>query len=116
MRIFLDNSVPAGLRLYLRHHQVLTAPNQRWERLENGELLKAVEDAGFEVMITSDQNLQYQQNLKNRKIALVVLGSNRWPMLQTLLPEIVAAVDAASAQSYTFVDVPLPPKPVYRPL
>ena len=60
MRIFLDNSVPAGLRHYLGDHQVTTAPNQRWERLENGDLLKAVEAAGFDVMITSDQNLEYQ--------------------------------------------------------
>jgi hypothetical protein len=58
--------------------------------LENGELLKAVEEAGFEVMITSDENLEYQQNLKNRKTALVVLGFQSRPMLQSLLPEIVA--------------------------
>ncbi|MGH9621152.1 MAG: hypothetical protein ACRD45_15785 [Bryobacteraceae bacterium] len=111
MRIFLDNSIPAGLRRYLSHHQVVTAANQRWEELENGELLRLVEGAGFDVMITADQDLEYQQNLRNRKIALVVLGSNRWAYMQKCVPEIVAAVDAARASSYAFIEVPLPPKP-----
>lgn len=57
MRVFLDNNVPADLRHHLKHHEVATAPNQRWERLENGDLLNAVETAGLDVMVTSDQNL-----------------------------------------------------------
>jgi len=114
MRIFLDNSAPAGLRRHLRHHQVATAPNQRWERLENGELLKAVENAGFEVMITADQNLEYQQNLSERKLALIVLGSNRWSYVKKYVREIVAAADAAQSNSYAFIEVPMPPKPPYR--
>ncbi len=66
-------------------------------------------------MITSDQNLEYQQNLSERKIALVVLGSNRWPYVKEHISEIVAAVDAAQTNSYVFIEVPLPPKPPYTP-
>jgi hypothetical protein len=113
MRIFLDNSAPASLRRYLRCHQVATAPNQRWERFENGELLKTLENAGFAVMITSDQNLEYQQNLSERKIALIVLGSNRWRYVREHIEEIVAAAEAAQTNSYAFIEVPLPPKPPY---
>jgi len=50
-----------------------------WHLLKNGALIKAAESAGFEVMVTSDKNLRYQQNLANRKIALVLLPSGRWP-------------------------------------
>lgn len=115
MRIFLDNSVPAGLRRHLKHHYVLTAANQRWERLENGDLLQAVEDANFDVMVTADQNLEYQQNLAKRKVALVVLGAGNWPIIRNHLSEIVAAVDMAGPNSYAYIEMPLPPKPQYVP-
>jgi hypothetical protein len=84
--------------------------------LENGELLKAVEEAGFEVMITSDQNLEYQQNLKNRKTALVVL---RLQSLANAAKSIAGNCRLLWMQlrpRATYVEVPLPPKPVYKPL
>jgi hypothetical protein len=72
MRVFLDQDAPHGIRRYLKKHsdhEVVTAAHQRWELLKNGALLKAIEDAGFDVLVTADQNLKYQQNLTNRKIA-----------------------------------------------
>jgi hypothetical protein len=114
LRVFLDNSVPVGIRRYLEHHQVSTALNQRWEKLENGELLKVVESSGFDVMITADQNIAYQQNLKERKIALVVLGSNRWTLVRDHIDAIVDAVNAAGLNSYTFIEIPVPDKPAYK--
>jgi hypothetical protein len=117
MRIFLDQDAPYGIRRYLKNHhpdhEVVTAAHQRWELLKNGALLKVVEDAGFEVFVTADQNLQYQQNLKGRKIALVVLGNGNWPIVQKHLPEIAAAIDAATPNSYAFIEMPLPPKRPY---
>jgi hypothetical protein len=79
-------------------------------RLENGELLKTAEEAGFDVMVTSDQNIKYQQNLKGRKLALVVLGSNIWPIVLEHGETIRAMVDAASWGSYEFIEMPLPPR------
>jgi len=53
-----------------------------WERLRNGALLDSAEQAGFEVLVTCDQNIRYQQNFTDRKLAVVVLSTNRWPKLR----------------------------------
>ena len=112
MLILFDKNVPAGVRRSLGHHDVRTFDKTGWPiQLENGELLTAAERAGFDVMVTSDQNIQYQQNLTGRKLALVVLGSNIWPIVRTYAAEITARVDAAKPGSYQFVEMPVPPKP-----
>ncbi len=64
-------------------------------------------------MVTADQNIAYQQNLKDRKIALVVLGAGHWPIVRNHLFEIMAAVETAIANSYAFIAMPLPPKRKY---
>ena len=79
-------------------------------QLENGELLKAAETAAFDAMVTSDQNILYQQNLKGRKLALVVLGSNIWPIVRIHGVAIAAKVDEVMPGSYQFTEMPLPPK------
>ena len=79
-------------------------------QLENGELLRVAEASGFDVMVTSDQNIRYQQNLTGRKLALVVLGSNIWPVVRDHGAAIAAKVAAATPGSYEFIEMPLPPK------
>jgi hypothetical protein len=69
-------------------------------------LLNAAEEAGFAVLLTADPNMAYQQNLKGRKIAVVVLGKNRWPLIQPHVTHVIAAVDAAEPGSYIVVDIP----------
>ncbi len=77
LRILFDKNVPVGVRRLLPGHEVRTFPQMQWHpQLENGELLKAGEASGFDVMVTSDQNIRYQQDLSGRRLALVVLGSN----------------------------------------
>ena len=110
MRILLDKNVPVQLRRQLLGHLVESNANRGWGEVENGDLLTMAERYGFDIMITADQNIKYQQNLARRKIALVVLGSNRWPLLRKHILEIRAAVDEAHVNSYTFIEVPLPPK------
>jgi hypothetical protein len=68
--------------------------------------LGVAEAAGFEVLLTTDNNLANQQNLKGRKIAIVVISRNRWRLVQRMIRKIVAAVNAAEPGSYTLVDVP----------
>jgi hypothetical protein len=83
----------------------------RWpDQLENGDLLRLAEESGFDVMVTSDQNIRYQQNLSGRKLALVVLGSNIWPIVRRYSAVIVATVAAAKAGSYDFIEIPFPQK------
>lgn len=100
MRVLLDKNVPYGVRRFLSHHSVETVDDRGWQQISNGELLAAAELAGFEVVVTADQNIVYQQNLRNRKIALVILGSNIWPLVQTYSYEIDARVSAAEPGTY----------------
>jgi hypothetical protein len=112
LRILFDKNVPLGVRRLLPGHEVRTFVEMRWHpQLENGELLKAGEAAGFDVIVTSDQNIVYQQNLARRKLALVVLGSNIWPIVRDHGATIAAKVDAARPGTYDFIEMPLRPKP-----
>ena len=112
MRILFDKNVPAGVRGFLPNHEVRTFVEMHWpDQLENGELLTMAERAGFDVMVTSDQNIRYQQNLSRRKLALVVLGSNIWPVVKQYGAAIAVRVDRASPGGYDFIEMPLPPKP-----
>lgn len=112
MRILFDKNVPIGVRRFLPQHEVRTMASMQWpERLKNGELLNLAEQAGFDVLVTCDQNIPYQQNLTRRKLAFVALGSNFWPIVRQHGAEIADAVDAATPGSYSFIEMPLPPKP-----
>ena len=89
-----------------------TFVEMQWHpQIEDGELLRVAEASRFDVMVTSDQNIRYQQNLTGRKLALVVLGSNIWPVVRDHGAAIAAKVDAATPGSYEFIEMPLPPKP-----
>jgi hypothetical protein len=106
MRVLFDNGTPRGLAAYLTGHIVEEARLYSWEELANGDLIEAAEGAGFEVLVTNDKNIRYQQNLKDRQIALVVLGNSQWPMVKLVAAAIFAAVDAANPGSYVEVAVP----------
>jgi hypothetical protein len=106
MLVLLDNGAPRGLARLLEGHSVEEARVRGWEELANGELLDVAEQAGFEVLVTTDKNIRYQQNLKTRKIALVVLQHSQWPMVKLVAEKIVAAVNSAQPGSYVEVEVP----------
>ena len=82
MRILFDNSTPRGLAPFLTGHSIEEARSRGWDGLSNGELIDAAERAGFEIIVTADKNIHYQQNLTSRKIALVVLEHSQWPMVK----------------------------------
>jgi hypothetical protein len=106
MRIILDESVPQKLRLLIdSRHTVMTTWFQGWSGLKNGALLGAAEDAGFDLFVTADQELSYQQNLIGRKIAVLVLSTNNWSVIRDRVAEIAAAIDAATSGSFAFVDI-----------
>ena len=106
MRVLFDQGTPAPLRHVLVGHSVSTAFELGWATLKNGELLDAAENNSFDVFITTDTNLKYQQNIKSRRIAIVVLGTTSWPRLK-LVPElIVCVINASTAGSYVEVAIP----------
>jgi hypothetical protein len=106
MLILFDNGTPRGVARALTHHTVKEARAQGWDNLQNGELLDAAEAAGFDLLLTTDQNLRYQQNLSGRRIAIVVLMKSRWKLVRQQLPMIVAAVDASLPGGYVQVEIP----------
>jgi hypothetical protein len=111
LRILFDKNVPVGVRRFLNRHEVRTVVELNWPlQLENGELLKTAEKAGFDVMVTADQNIQYQQNLTNRRLALVVLGSNIWPIVRKHEAAIATVVEQAAPRTYHFIEMPVPPR------
>lgn len=82
-----------------------TASEQGWSTLLNGELLRVAEEAGFEVFLTTDTNLRYQQNMEGRKLAIVALSRNRWSIVKPMLDKIVEAVMAAKPGTFTIVEI-----------
>jgi hypothetical protein len=106
MKILFDNGTPKPIARYLAGHVVTRARQIGWHELENGELIQRAEDAGYDVLLSTDKNIRYQQNLRGRRIALVVLGSSQWPMVRLHLGEIAGAIDACTPGSYIEVDIP----------
>lgn len=94
MKILFDQETPVPLRKSLARHLIHTAHEMEWSRLENGDLLTAAEADGFELMITTDQNLRYQQKMRARRISIPVLTTTSWPKIQKRVAEIVVAVNA----------------------
>ena len=106
MLVLFDQGTPVGIRDFLTKHTVKTAREQGWSTLLNGELLREAENAGFEILLTTDKNLVHQQNLSQRKIAIVVLARTRWSLIQSVMARVMSAVDSAQPGSYTVVDIP----------
>lgn len=108
MRILFDQGVPRGLAASLRSHEVTEARRLGWETLSNGVLLKLAEEAGFDLLVTTDKNVRYQQNLVGRKISILVLGQSPWWLVRQHLVAIATAVNAAIPGSFAEVEIPFP--------
>lgn len=105
MKILFDQGTPAPLRRALPKHEVATAFERGWAALQNGELLRAAEAEGFEVLVTTDQNLRYQQNLPERRLAIVVLKTTSWPRIRERVDAVAAAIDGIQPGGYFEVEV-----------
>jgi predicted nuclease of predicted toxin-antitoxin system len=106
VRVLFDQGTPVPLRRLLTQHEVITAHERGWSQLKNGELLDFAENEGFAVLVTTDANLKYQQNLKSRKLAIAVLTTTSWLRIQRVVDAVVAAVDGAAPGTYFEVEVP----------
>jgi predicted nuclease of predicted toxin-antitoxin system len=117
LKILLDQNVPAPLTRSLQGHNAIHTSIIGWEALSNGELLAAAEAVGFELLITADKTIRYQQNLPVRKIALIVLSTNDWAAVHAQLGLVTQAVQGTNPGSYievSFERAPLRRGP-YRP-
>jgi predicted nuclease of predicted toxin-antitoxin system len=104
VRILIDQNVSARLARLLTGHDAVHASRMGWAELTNGDLLTAAESDGFELMITADQNIRYQQNLTGRRLALLVLGTNQLEVLFANVERIRSAIDRVAAGAYMVVE------------
>ncbi|MGA8906002.1 MAG: DUF5615 family PIN-like protein [Acidobacteriaceae bacterium] len=109
MKILIDQNVSARLARLLTGHEAIHASAKGWAELTNGDLLTAAEADGFEVFLTADKNIRYQQNLTGRRIALVVLGTNQLDILFVNVDQIRQACDTIQVGSYVTVEFDRPP-------
>jgi hypothetical protein len=100
MRFLFDQGTPAPLRRHLTRHVVDTAFERGWSALHKGELFDVVEQGGYDLLITTDQNLRYQQHLADRQLAIIVLLSTSWPHIQLRIDTIQAAVESILPGEY----------------
>jgi hypothetical protein len=106
MNILFDHGTPKGLARAITGHAIVTAQARGWDRLNNGALLSAAEQAEFDLFLTTDRRIRYQQNLSRRKLAILVLtGSTKWSRVRLHFERIADAVNAATPGSYTEVDI-----------
>jgi hypothetical protein len=106
VHVLFDQGTPAPLLKYLAAHEVATTFELGWNNLKNGGLLQKSEERGFSVLVTTEQNLRYQQNLTGRKNAIIVLTTTSWPRIEREVERVVQAVDTAVPSRY--VEVPIP--------
>jgi len=106
MKILFDQGTPKPLRNYLYPHVVTTAFQMGWNTKANGDLIAAAEAEGFDLIITTDKNIRYQQNLTKRKIAIIVLMIPDWPVVRASVRLVQEAVDKAMPNSFCEVEFP----------
>ena len=107
MRILFDNGTPEPLRHRLFGHKVGLARERGWDALANGDLLDRAEEAGFEVLLTTDQGIRYQQNMSNRQVAVVVLMNTAWPRIATRTEAIRNALEGIRPGEVREVPIPM---------
>lgn len=104
-RILLDESVPIALRRLLTGHDAKSVIYMGWSALKNGDLIAQAEAEGFEVMVTADQNIRYQQNITKRRLSLIVLDTNHWPTIRENYQRVLEAVEACAAGGFIEVAI-----------
>jgi len=106
MLILFDHGTPRSIARWLHGHTVVEANARGWDRLANGALLKAAEEAGFDLLLSTDKNIRYQQDLAGRRIAIVILGNSTRPMVHRYIDRVITAVNAATPGIYAEVEIP----------
>jgi hypothetical protein len=105
MRILFDQGTPVPLRQYLTEHIVTTSYEEGWSNLSNGDLLKSAEEKGYQILVTTDRNLRYQQNLSDRQIAVVVLLSTSWPKIRMQTDKVCGVINVIKLGDYVEISI-----------
>jgi hypothetical protein len=104
MRVLFDQGTPVPLRRFLDSHTVTTVYEKGWSSTRNGDLLQLAYQQRFEAFLTTDQHLKHQQNLTNRSIAILVLPTTSWPVIQKHTAKIAAVLDSIKPGDFIEID------------
>jgi hypothetical protein len=104
MRLLFDQGTPVPLRSVLSSHTVMTVYEKGWSHASNGDLIRLADQEMFEVFLTTDQNLKHQQNLTGARIAIMVLPTTSWPVIQKHTAKIAAILDSISPGDFVEVN------------
>jgi hypothetical protein len=104
VKILFDQGVPVPLRRFLHPFPVDTATENGWSQLTNGSLIESAEREGYDVLITTDQNLRYQQNLTQRKIAILVLKTTSWPRIKKSVQKVTEELQKVTPKAFLELD------------
>ena len=105
MKLLFDQGTPVPLRRFLHPHEVDTAAERGWSTIENGDLISAAEADGYDAIVTTDQNLKYQQNLTERTIAIIVLTKTSWPRIQKSIDRVVSEIESVAPGDYKEIEI-----------
>ena len=105
LKILFDHNTPSPLRRYLHEHDVDTANEKGWAGIANGELIRLATEQGYDILITADQNISHQQNTRQSSIGIVVLLSNRWPLVRNHTDTIIRVVHAVRSGETVHVSI-----------
>jgi predicted nuclease of predicted toxin-antitoxin system len=107
VKVLFDHNLPHKLRTNLAtlgKHEIVTASYMGWGGLRNGELLRTAEESGLDVFVTGDKSLADEQNLTGRRLAIVALSANNWPIIKNHVPSILTAIENAIPGSFQTLD------------
>ena len=109
MRVLFDHNLPHKLRISLLSAatfeiEIVTASHMGWSHLKNGELLRAAEDSDFDVLVTGDRTLVHEQNLSGRRLSILALSANNWPIVKNFIAQILGAVCSAVPAAFVKLD------------
>ena len=107
MRILFDKGTPRQLHRRLFGHEVETVQERGWDTLSNGDLLDRAEEAGFEALMTTDQSIRYQQNISNRRVAVVVLMNTAWPRIARRTEAVRQALEGIQPGEVREIHIPM---------
>lgn len=105
MKILIDESLPRHVKHMLAHYKADTVQELGWSGIQNGELIAKAEPE-YAVFLTADKNLRYQQNMAGRKLALIILPTNRLSIVKKLADEIERALQHIGAGQYVELEMP----------
>ena len=114
MRVLFDHTIPRGIASSLKEHDVTVAVGLGWESISNGKLLAQAEASGFDVMLTAGKNIRYQQNLKNRRIAIVLLTNPTWRDVLPYVERVVTGITPQRRAATPRLKSPFPPRSLSR--